>query len=184
MLKLYDMLSHQVSAIVPGLNFSLTRFQQCSDYAGAMSALGAFFAYARLVVVLAVRVASKLLSMGAAPFAALGRSVLGKPRVEAPDAETQLLGSEEAVQTDLVDEWVAVPDEGSWEAGGRELLDDSKKQCCEAPESSTEDELIELSDGEERPTTLHPAKRPSLSFSKHVSPSTALATHGKATPLL
>ncbi|EGZ21696.1 hypothetical protein PHYSODRAFT_299326 [Phytophthora sojae] len=158
-----------------------------------MSLLGAFFAYAGLVVVLVGRVVVKLLSMGAAPFAGLNQSVLGKPQVEVPDADKQLLGAEsvdEAVHKDLVDEWVDVSDEENWEPGARNLLDDAQKPNHEAPESCTEDELIELSDGEEMRSpisSLYPVKRSSSSLSNHVSETvsapTALA-NTTATPLL
>ncbi|KAE8894328.1 hypothetical protein PF005_g2641 [Phytophthora fragariae] len=152
-----------------------------------MGLLSAFFAYARFVAVLVGRVVVKLLAMGAAPFAGLSRRVLGKPQVEVPDADKQLLGTERideaAVQKDLVDDWVDVSDEDKWEPGARNLLDDVEKPSAE---SCTEDELIELSDGEERHSpvsALYPAKRSRSSLSDHVSAPRALAT-GTTPPLL
>ncbi|KAG6574603.1 uncharacterized protein IUM83_10864 [Phytophthora cinnamomi] len=148
-----------------------------------MGVLGAFFAYARLVVVLVGRVVVKLLSIGAAPFVGLSRSVLGKPQVEAPDADKQLLGTEdveEAVHKDVVDEWVDVSDEDGWESGGRNMLDDNDKRVHRSLESSTEDELIELSDGEEIRSpisALYPAKRRS-------PPQSTTLTASTTTPLL
>ncbi|KAG7386404.1 hypothetical protein PHYPSEUDO_000333 [Phytophthora pseudosyringae] len=125
-----------------------------------MEVVSRFFTYAKLVVLLVGRMVAKLLRMGTSRLAEMTRRLRGLPRVALPNGDTRLLSTGK----DLADGWVAVSDVDNWEPGGRNLLDDeSWKRSCRASESSsTEDELIELSDGEELAapiTSLRPVQR-------------------------
>ncbi|KAL3659559.1 hypothetical protein V7S43_015546 [Phytophthora oleae] len=121
--------------------------------------------YAKLVVVLVGRVVVQLLRIGAASFAGVTCYLLGTPRVDLLNGDKHFLETEsihDAGQKDLAGEWVAVSDEDNWEPGGRDLLDENEKRSRQASLSSTEDELIEFSDGEERAaltSTFHLAKQ-------------------------
>ncbi|KAH7469007.1 uncharacterized protein KRP23_10447 [Phytophthora ramorum] len=115
------------------------------------------------------RMVVKLLRMGAARLVDMSRHLPGVSRIDLPNGEQQLLGTESidnAEQKNLADDWVSVAEEeDKWETGGRNLLDENGKRSREASESTTEDELIELSDGEERPSLIA-ALRPV----KHIRP--------------
>ncbi|KAF1795224.1 hypothetical protein JG687_00000977 [Phytophthora cactorum] len=127
-----------------------------------MEMVGKFLVYAKLVFLLAGRMVAELLRMGTSQLAKMTRRLVGISRVDLPNGDQQLLGTESvgnAVQKDLADEWVDVSDADNWEPGGKNLLDENRKPSHQISESSTEDELIELSDGEEPTTSLHSIKR-------------------------
>ncbi|KAG7395098.1 hypothetical protein PHYBOEH_004250 [Phytophthora boehmeriae] len=118
-----------------------------------MGLMARFFAYATIVVALVTRMVSKILSMSAARIAALRKRLLGGSHVEISDGKKQLLDTgkeEDAAQKELASEWVALPEEETWEPGARDLLDDLLPTSKEPQASETEDELVELSDGEDK----------------------------------
>ncbi|CAI5720450.1 unnamed protein product [Peronospora farinosa] len=100
------------------------------------------FTYAKLVVLLMGRMVEKMFRIGTIQVATVTQHVLGLPCVDLPNGDQQLT------------EWVSTSDEDQWEIGGRDLLEEKDKQSHEISYSSIEDELIELSDGEERPTSI------------------------------
>ncbi|KAK1938034.1 hypothetical protein P3T76_009184 [Phytophthora citrophthora] len=120
-----------------------------------MELVNNFLLYAKLVVVLVGRMVVQLLRVGAASLSEVAGYLLGTPRVDLRNGDKQLLETEsvhDAVLKDLAAEWVDVSDEDNWEPGGRYLLDENEKRSRQASVSTTEDELIEFSDGEERTT--------------------------------
>ncbi|OWZ18885.1 hypothetical protein PHMEG_0006959 [Phytophthora megakarya] len=121
-----------------------------------MWAVDKFFTLTKLVLLLLGRVVVKLVHMGTSRCVKIARSLMGLPRVdlENGDKQLQLLRTEsiDAAQENLADEWVTVPEADNWEPNGRNLLDDYEKPRRDASESHTEDELIELSDDEDRST--------------------------------
>ncbi|ETM47190.1 hypothetical protein L914_08089 [Phytophthora nicotianae] len=140
-----------------------------------MGVMNKFFVYAKLVVLLTIRMTAKLLQMGTSQLAEMARRLVGKSRVDLQNGDQQLLNTEsidDAVEKDLTDEWVAVSDEDNWEPGGKNLLDTNRKPSHRVSESSTEDELIEFSDGEEPTALLHPIKR-DRAATKLISPESA-----------
>ncbi|GMF10980.1 unnamed protein product [Phytophthora lilii] len=144
-----------------------------------MGVVGKLFALAQYVVVILTRVVAKLVHLGATSVADMSRSLLRIARVDVPDANKQLLETEsvdDATQKDLVDDWVSVSEDDAEESALRNLLDDNGKRSYGPSESTTEDELVELSDGEEVSTpiaSLHPVKR---------SNSSTLTTGSNAAP--
>jgi hypothetical protein len=130
-----------------------------------MGVVAKFFTYARFVAGLVSRMVATLLHVGTCRFAEMTRDLLVKSHVGRSTGDEKLLGTEnsgDAVEKVLAGGWVSASDEDEWEAGGRDLLDKNEKQGHDVSESSTEDELIELSDGDDSPpaiTSLQSAKR-------------------------
>ncbi|KAG1708616.1 hypothetical protein DVH05_022243 [Phytophthora capsici] len=117
--------------------------------------------YAKLALVLVGRVVVQLLRVGVGSVTKVAGYLHGTLREDLPNGDKQFLEAE-SVQNDLTTEWVAVSDEDNWELGGRDLLDENEKTSRQTSVSSTEDELIEFSDGEERAaltSILHQTKQ-------------------------
>ena len=115
--------------------------------------------YTKLVALLASRIVEKMFRMGTIQLAGATQHVLGLPCVDRPSKDLQRLNTDSvnnAVHKEAT-AWVSASDEDQWEIGGRDLLEEDKqdKQNHEIVySSSNEDELIELSDGEERPVSI------------------------------
>uniref|UniRef100_A0AAV1T5M0 Uncharacterized protein n=1 Tax=Peronospora matthiolae TaxID=2874970 RepID=A0AAV1T5M0_9STRA len=111
------------------------------------------FTYAKMLSKTVRRVTGKVLRKAASRFSAATRYLLGFPPVELPNGTQQLLSPERANSTmpkKFAKDRVSASGEFKWEAGGQDLLDETDKRSLNDSGSSTEDELIELSDGEER----------------------------------
>uniref|UniRef100_M4BTF7 Uncharacterized protein n=1 Tax=Hyaloperonospora arabidopsidis (strain Emoy2) TaxID=559515 RepID=M4BTF7_HYAAE len=124
------------------------------------------------------RVVGKVLRKAAFRFSAASRYLLGFPPVELPNGTQQLLSPEIVNGTmpkEFSEDWVSASGEFNWEAGGQDLLDETDKRSLDDSGSSTEDELIELSDGEERSALIS-----SLSTSRYTR---LLSTSAKMTSL-
>ena len=116
------------------------------------------FTYAKMLLVVIKRVAAKVLRHATYRFTAATRYLLGLPPVDLPHGKQQLLSTksvDDTMPNDFAAEWTAVSEENKWETGGQNLLDETDKLSREdAFGSATEDELIELSDGEEGPAMV------------------------------
>ncbi|KAF4040784.1 hypothetical protein GN244_ATG06825 [Phytophthora infestans] len=127
-----------------------------------MEVVSKLFVYTKLVVVLAATMVAKVLWMGTTRLAEMTRRLVGMSRVDLADGYQQLLSTEsvdDVVREDLAAEWVSESQEDNWEPDAKNLLDEGRKPSHRSSESSTEDELIELSDGEEPTSLLGSIKR-------------------------
>ncbi|CAI5725492.1 unnamed protein product [Hyaloperonospora brassicae] len=111
-----------------------------------------------MLLMMIKRLVAKMLRHATFRFTAATRYLLGLPPVDLPHGKQQLLSTksvDDTVRRELAAEWTAVLEENKWETGGQNLLDETDKLSREdAFGSATEDELIELSDGEEGPALV------------------------------